>query len=854
MRILSLLVCLAFTSYLSAQKIFGTVMNEKGSLLPYSSLTVKGSSIGASANNRAKFSITLPPGNYTLVCQHIGYAAIEKNIVIAGHDEEVDFVLPEQKLVLKEVIVKNTDEDPAYAIIRAAIKKKEYYSKEVKAFTCDLYTKDMMKLRRLPKKIFGRKVPNDSREEMGLDTSGQGIIYLSESVSTIATELPDKFKLEVKSSRVSGSGGFGFTFPTFISFYQNNVTVFTERLNPRGFVSPIADAAISFYKFKFLGSFWENGKEINSIRVTPRRNYEPLFSGIINITEGDWRIHSVDLLLTKKSQLELIDTLQITQFHVPVDNDAWRIKNQLLHFNFNQFGIDAVANFVNVYSNYNLSPVFAKKYFDKVIIKYDTGVNKKPKSYWDAIRPMPLEKEEIKDYQVKDSLYEIRKDSILSKQSIDSLKKKQGKIKPLDVFWTGVNRTHYNATNSYRWGIESLIQRLEYNTAEGVAMNAALYFNKQLKKTGHDLSIRPNIRYGFNNKHLNAWMDIGVRTNDLDTDARLRRHSWNFSGGKRVIQFNKESPITPLVNSINTLFFGDNLMKTYENIFSEVGYSKRFESGLRLSVNALYEDRIPLNNTTKFTFFKSDSVNITPNYPYQKIAATDFKRHQAVLLSIDLSIKPGQKFIQFPNRKISIGSKLPTFSFNYTRGFKGILGSDENFDKWRFTVFGDKNLKLAGALQYKVGVGGFLNRKSVLIQDYQHFNGNRSVAASEYLNSFQLAPYYENSTIASFYSIVHLEHHFNGLLTNKLPLFNRLNWNLIAGSNAFFINQDNNYTEIFIGLENILKIFRVDFVAAYQDGKRGITGFRIGTGGLIGASIKRTSTSGASGGSNSMSF
>lgn len=854
MRIYLFLLFTLLSLHISAQKIFGTVLNDKGDLLPYSSITIKGTTIGASANNRARFSIALSPGTYTVICQHIGYAAKEKNIILSSQDEELIFVLSGQKLVLKEVIIKNTDEDPAYSIIREAIKKREGYSKQVSSFTCGLYTKDMMKLRRLPRKILGRKIPEESRQDMGLDTMGQGIIYLSESVSKIAMEIPDKFKLEVKSSRISGSDGFGFTFPTFISFYQNNVTVFTEKLNPRGFVSPIADGAIGYYRFKFLGSFWENGKEINSIRVTPRRNYEPLFSGIINITDGDWRIHSVDLLLTKKSQLEIIDTLQITQFHVPVNDEVWKIKNQLIHFSFNQFGIDAVANFVNVYSGYNLNPVFAKKYFDKVIIKYDTGVNKKSKAYWDTIRPVPLEREEVQDYQVKDSLFEVRKDSVLSKQSIDSLKKKQGKLKPYQVFWSGINRTHYSNANSYRWGIASLIQNMEYNTAEGVALNAGGYFEKYLKKSRHELSIRPNIRYGFNNKHLNAWATIALRTRDLDSDERLRRHAWSFSGGKRVTQFNKESPITPLVNSISTLFYGDNFMKTYENIFTNIGYSKRFESGLHLSINALYEDRIPLNNTTRFTFFKKDSVNITPNYPIGIISPTDFNRRQAVILSIDLSIKPGQKFIQFPNRKISIGSKIPTFSLNYTKGFNGILGSDVNFDKWRFTISGEKNFNLAGTLNYKAGVGGFINRRSVFIPDYQHFNGNRSIAASEYLNSFQLASYYANSTTATFYSIVHLEHHLNGLLTNKIPLFNRLNWNLVLGGNSFFINEKSNYSEVFVGLENILKIFRIDFVWAYQDGYRGITGIRIGTGGLLGSAIKSTSVSGGSGNANAMSF
>ncbi len=848
------LLLLIFSFQSSAQKIFGTVYNDKGELLPYSSITIKGTTSGASANNRARFSIPTGAGTFTIVCQHIGYTTSEKQVSVKATDEELIFVLTEQKLVMKEIVIKSTDEDPAYAIIREAIKKREIYGKEVSAFTCDLYTKDMIKLRRLPKRILGRKVPEDSRQEMRLDTSGQGIIYLSESVSTIASQQPDKFKLEVKSSRVSGSDGFGFTFPTFISFYQNNVTVFTERLNPRGFISPIADGAINFYKFKFLGSFWENGKEVNSIRVTPRRNYEPLFAGIINITEGDWRIHSTDLFLTKKAQLEIIDTLHINQFFVPVSKDAWQIKNQLLHFSFNQFGIDAVANFVNVYSDYNIHPRFDKKYFNNVIVKYDTGVNKKSKAYWDTIRPMPLEKEEVQDYLVKDSLYEIEKDSILSRKSIDSLRKQQGGVKLYEVFYSGINRTHYGSTNQFRWGVTPIWRKLEYNSVEGLVTNIEGYYNRFLRSSKTNLSIQPTLRYGFSNGHLNGWVDVSLRTRDLDTDSRLRRHAWNFSGGSRVTQFNRESPITPLVNSISTLLSGDNLMKIYENVFASAGYTKRFESGLRIGINALYEDRKPLDNTTNFTLFKKDTVNLTPNYPFDKFSAESFSRHQAVLLSIDLSIKPGQKFIQYPNRKISIGSKIPTFALNYTRGLDGIFGSDVRFDKWRFTVFDDKNFKLAGLLKYKVGIGGFVNRSSVFIQDYQHFNGNRSIAASEYLNSFQLAPYYGNSTIATFYSIIHLEHHFNGFLTNKIPIFNRLNWNLVAGTNTFFVNQNNNYSEAFVGLENILKVFRVDFVAAAQNGKPGIVGIRIGTGGLIGASIKRSSTSGASTGANAMSF
>ena len=827
-----------FYQGISAQRIYGTVFNDKGDLLPFASITVKGTSAGTSANNNAKFSFSLPSGNYTIVCQHIGYAAAEK-VVNVRQETEVTFILSEQKLLLKEVIIKGGQEDPAYEIIRHAIKKRSYYNSQVNAFTCKMYGKDLVKLRSLPTKIFGKKIPQEDRKDMGVDSSGKGIIYLSESVSKVSSQRPDKFKLEVMSSRVSGSNGFGFTFPSFISLYTNNVTVFSDKFNPRGFISPIADGAIKYYKYKFLGTFVENGKAVNTIKVIPRRNYEPLFSGIINITEDDWRIHSFDLVLTKTSQLEIMDTLQITQLHVPVSNDTWRVKNQLLHFNFDLFKIDAIGNFLTVYSDYNISPVFEKKFFDNVVIRYDTAVNKKSKQYWDSTRPVPLETEELKDYQVKDSVYEAQKDSLLSRNSIDSLKKRQGKIKPLQIFWNGIHRTHYSKANTYQWGIESLIQGLEYNPAEGLVVNGNGYFDKFLKRAKTNISIMPNLRYGFSNTHFNGWLDLQFRTRDWSTEKKIKRQAWTFSGGKRVSQFNKENPISALRNSLTTLFYGDNYMKTYENYFGSAGFSKRFESGLRFSINALYEDRIPLNNTTKFTFSKKDSIRITPNFPNDRKQDTfPFPRHQAVIVSFDISFKPGQKYIQLPYNKISLGSKYPTLSFNYTKGISSILGSDVNFDKWKFSIHDDKNLKLAGTLKYKISIGGFLNTKKVFIQDYRHFNGGQRLPASEYVNSFQLAKYYEHSNIASLYELANIEHHFNGLLTNKIPLFKRLNWNLVGGANAFFVDRSNNYTELFIGLENIFKIFRVDFVAGYENGKKGLTGVKIGVGGLIGASLQ----------------
>jgi hypothetical protein len=254
---------------------------------------------------------------------------------------------------------------------------------------------------------------------------------------------------------------------------------------------------------------------------------------------------------------------------------------------------------------------------------------------------------------------------------------------------------------------------------------------------------------------------------------------------------------------------------------------------MRLDMQAVYEDRLPIANTTDYSLFGSKSRLFTPNYPTEQLSGP-FPRHQAVLTTVDLQYQPGQRFIEFPDRKVSIGSKDPTFGVSYTKGWDGVLGSDVNFDKWQVGIWDDNNLKLLGLLRWRFTAGGFLNTRSVYIQDYQHFNGNQTIFASQYLNSFQLAPYYANSTTASFYVAGHVEHHFNGLLTNKIPLFRRLNWNLVGGVNAFYVRSNNHYEEMSWGLDNIFKVLRVDWVTGWLDGRYYQTGVRIGFGGLIG--------------------
>jgi hypothetical protein len=826
--LLSLVTLLCFSS--SASIITGTISDENGAPLAFASITVKGTGKGAIANSQGKYSINLADGSYILVCQHIGYKTEEKTIRLGAETAVVDFRLSLQDLKMAEVVIKR-GEDPALEIMRQAIKKRDFYNKQTDSLTVDVYIKGLIRSRAIPNRVLGQKVDRSEFEKQGIDSAGKGILFLSESITKVAYKRPDKIKFEVVSSRTSG-GGFGINFPFFINFYTGNVVLFSGNVNPRGFVSPVADAAFRYYKFKFEGSFFEGGRLIDRIRVTPRRKNEPLFDGYIQIVDEEWRIHSLNLTTTKSQGLDLLDTIRVTQLHTEVEKDVYKTGNQVVYFTAKFFGFEVTGDFLNVYTNYNINPGFKKKFFNRIVMKYDTAFNKKDSSYWSSLRPVPLEPDEKKDFQFKDSVRKLETDSMFSRHNVDSLRRSQKPVRPQQFINGGVSRNLYSSSTYSTYRFEPLLKGLEYNSVEGVSLtvNQSLSINPRKGKANYSLGW--NTRYGFSNSHLNSFGTFTIKPKgDNYRDRYLQ-----FSGGKRLLQFNRDEPIDAFTNSFYTLLYKKNYVKLYEAWFGKIEYNNRFESGFQLKLSANYEDRIPLENTADFSLFKK-GTDLLSNHPYE-LAGIPFNRRAAFVGSVTLSFQPGQKYIQFPRSKVPIGSKYPTLEAQYAKGVPTIFNSTADFDKWKFSVYDDANLKLLGTFKFKVSIGGFLNDRQVDIPDFTHFNGNQTLYNLKYVNSFQLAPYYRYSNTEKLYGLLHAEHHFNGLFTNKIPLLNKLKWNVVAGTNTFYVNSKNYYVEAFAGLENILKIFRVDFVTATQAQPGNSFGVRIGLGGVIGGAVR----------------
>ncbi|MFL9484415.1 DUF5686 and carboxypeptidase regulatory-like domain-containing protein [Chitinophagaceae bacterium LWZ2-11] len=802
-KILTLLIAL-IPSVLFAAIISGTVKDAKGKPLPFSSILVKGSGKGTTANAQGQYSLQVNQGNYVLVCQRVGYKTVEQKVPVTKETVTTDFILEDQQYNLNDVVVKSGGEDPAYAIIRKAIKKRRDYVDEIKHFQCEVYLKGQLQLRDYPKKFLGEKVDFEDG-----DTSKKKMLFLSESVAKYSVNGSDK-KIEVISTKVSGSSsGFGFSNPQILSFYDNNIKI-GEGLNPRGFVSPIADNALNFYKYKFKGTFFENGREVSRIQVIPKRKYEPLFTGYINIIENEWRIQSVQLELLKEQQMQFLDTLKIEQIYVPLNN-TWVIKQQVMYPAGKIFTFDFFGNFVQVYDQFNLEPEFKKKFFDNTIIKFYDSSNKKTMAYWDSVRPIPLLPEEARDYKKKDSLEQVRKDP----HYLDSLDRIRNKVTAGKLLLSGLYFGREKSKSSIT--VPPLISALEsYNTVEGYVLNFSASYNKGFGENSRkSLSITPTVRYGFGNTHFNSYLSTRY------TFGKKYYNSFSLSGGKRVYQFNNANPIDPLNNTLSTWLWQHNHIKIYEAWFVNGGYSKELGNGFSLNLSGQYQNRRPLENTVDSAKGKAYS----PNYPTE-VVSSNIPKHSALSFTAGFTWRPGAKYAEFPGRKINLGSKYPTFRLAVTQGVDGLLRSSVDYTKWKFSVTDNLDMKLGGRFDYRLEAGGFMNAKHVYLPDYNHFLGDQTVIASQYLNSFQLLPYYQFSNTAQIYGAGHIEYHLNGLGSNKIPGFKKLNWFFVVGANALYINSNSHYYEGFVSIENILKVARVDFVAGFQQNKTTVTGIR----------------------------
>ncbi len=803
-----LLLLLFLSSISNFGQVRGTVVDEKGAPLPFVNIFLENSYTATTSNELGKYELNLKSlGKHTILFQYLGYKTKKVSIDANQFPYNLDVSLEEENITLNEVVI-NPKNNPAIEIIKNAIAARKENSEQTDRYQADFYSRGILRIKDAPKTILGQKL--DIFDEV-LDSTRSGILYLSETVSRITFQKPDKMKETIIASKVSGDdNGFSFNNAASVNFdfYENYIELQVD------VISPIASNAFNYYKYKLEGTFFdENRHQINKVKVTPKRDSEPSMEGYIYIVDDTWAIYAVDLSIKgNQMQTPAINLLSIKQnFIYNNTSKIWVKNNQTLDFEVGIFGIKASGRFTYVYTNFEFPSKFEKKTFTNEVLTFEKEANKKGDDFWNTIRPVPLTEEESNDYVKKDELQTKKK----SQSYLDSIDKKRNKFKPLSVI------TGYKYSNSFKnWSAnyDGLLLGLGFNTVQGYNASTGVSFTKSNPEERTYTTIGSNFNYGLAEDRFRA---TGYITRRFDNITNLQM---SLTGGNTIEQFNPSNPISRVVNSIATSFFKNNYMKLYDKTFARINYQQEVFNGLTLFGNVEYSRRKQLFNNTEKSIVRNEK-GFTSNNPLAPLDFTTpfFETHQLATATVSARISFGQQYWTRPDGKFNIRNEnFPMLYIGFEKGFAG----SEKFYEFEHAITRltyDLDLGNKGELGMNLRAGKFFNAEDIAFVDYKHFNGNLThIGQSDrYLNTFNLLPYYSASTNDSYFE-AHFEHNDNGYITNKIPLLKELKSTLVIGFHNLAVPDRKPYSEVSIGLDNLgfgkFKLFRLDYVRSYQSG------------------------------------
>lgn len=847
MRFLAFLLLFLVMQQLSrAGGIRGRITTTKGEALPYAGVAVKGTSNGTMANEEGEYEFSLAPGNYEIIFQYLGFKSISKTVTVGTGFTEVNVVMEEQALSLQEATIGKGKEDPAYTIMRRAIAKARFHQLQVRGYTAKVYSRSTG---------VATKIPFLLQKRLKKEGVQQGKAILNESVAEIKYRRPNNYSQRIISTRNSLDN----------SIPSPNEYILASLYSPEiaGTISPLSPKSFAYYKFEYEGYFEERGEIVNRIKVIPKAYGEGVFKGSLFILEDRWAIHSYDLQTTTSGL-----NISAKQIFSPVQG-VWIPVNQQFRLNGSYLGFAGEFRYLVslTYEKLDVDPglrediviadhkkdnapkvkggkdletliqaqkEFSTKNFRKLTKQYerqqkkeqkeqlgndrlvrqdsiviDSMANKRDTTYWQALRPIPLTRSEVSSYVTQDSI-KVVKDSLRVKTKPDSTH-----FKPIHLLLGNT----YALGNRNTFYFKSPFLSVSYNSVEGNAINFITEWQKRWGKSSY-LSVRPLVRYSFGRKRLYG---------NLETNIGGKNWNLALAGGEMATQINNREPIPPLPNSVAARFFDRSLMKLYQKQYGHIQYTLR-NIGDILSLNASldFEHRMELLNqeSARPIIFWSQ-FGFTPNRPVNReLANTGFENHNAWIFDMTATLRPWRRYLVRNGEKRYLRSRGPAFSVNYKSGL-GALG-DSDYSLLQGTIRQDLSLGPRSNLEYLVNGGGFLSTKKMYFPDYQHFMGNEFFFQYVYPpDQFRMLPYYRYSTAKWFFQ-THLTWSMQHFLLTRVQSLRVTGISETLQLHYLRVPSIRNYTEAVYGIDNIMRIVRLEAVAQFHDAHFQGMGWRIG--------------------------
>ena len=720
---IALILSLFCFIHLQAQNFKGKITDTNGEPLYASTVYIKGINQGLVCNETGHYQTTLPGGEYEVEYKCLGFKPeVQKIKINTDKTTTRDVTLYENPFSLKEITVSN-QEDPAYPIMRKAIRSAPLYASSVKGYTAEAYIKVNAELLKVSSLI-----DRMAKREEGVKLSDfKELLFTQESFNEIHFTAPDKYEQTVKA--------FSSSNPDNIDSKDAIGILSTSLYNPKIglYISPLHPQAFSYYKFRYEGFIEENGLTINKIKIEPKLKDPSLYEGYIYIADYTWHIYSAELRSNPygAKQVYTISFQELApNVYLPI--------TYLIASDIDIFGIKATMNYYTslTYSNIktNESVISStkskkeKKNFEIArqdslyMIKSDSLASKRDAAYWANRRTIPLEEREIKTL--------IKRDSI--QQHLDSAREKHRN--PKLSFSNIINGGQIGSDSSkvkirFNGLLEGSIY--EYNFVDGLWIGQSFRLMSNIGKH-NKLEITPYIYYTLSRKRL-----VGGGSINLNYSP-LKLGNLTISVGSISEDFNPQG-IHRFNNFSSSLIRGKNYNYFYQKDFISATNSIDVSNGLSVSVGLEIAQRHGLSNNTDYTWGKKNKI--TPNiYPDDRFDKTALNLGIEYTPHAYYSIKHGAKRYE--------KYTSPTFYINYEQAFSAWQTNNARYQKFTAGIKQQVKLDEFSNFNYQIEGGRFIGqRDKIHFADYQHFNtSNVTVNLKSPFTSFMLLDNYVAST------------------------------------------------------------------------------------------------------------
>lgn len=761
-------------------------------------------------------------GNISIIqISYVGYLNVQKNIIV-GKEQTVDFELETDPKAMNNVTVTTTKRakyrnknNPAVDLIRRVIDNKPLNRPEKYDYVeYDQYEKLEVSLSSVPEKLANNRMLRkyqflfENRDTTKLKGKTLLPVYLEEKLSQkYYRKKPEKTKTIVRGEKRVNYGEYidndGVSqylnrLIMDVDIYEDNIPLFTYQ-----FLSPIADLSPTFYMFYIRDTITdETGNKLIKMYFTPRNTNDLLFRGNMYITlDGNYAVQKLDMFLSRNVNLNFVRELNIDldfeknpdgRYHLSKSNvmaEAAVTKGSSGGF----FGERTVS-----YKNYKINEAKPDTLFDGPATVKLEKVDKLPDTFWQQNRHDTLTATESKVYS-----------------NIDSLEKMPSFRRTMAI--ATLLLAGYTSFGPFELGPAAAFY--SFNPVEGFKLRLGGRTTPKLSKR---IYFETYGAYGFKDEKWKYFLSTTYSLNNksiytfpLKYIRASYQHDTKIPG--QELQFVQED------NFLLSFKRGANDKWIYNDIF-KLEYVHELQNRLSFTLGFRNWRHTPAGS---IIYNKIDN-GVVVNVP--SINTSEF--------SAQVRWAPKEQFYQGKVFRIPIINKYPIFTLRYTAGVKGIFKSEYNYQNVNLRV--EKRVFLSQLGYSDVVVEGGYTFGEAPYPLLSIHRANQTYAYQ--LNSYNLMNFQE--FVSDHFAAVSIDHHFNGLIFNRIPLLRKLklrelltmkviyggvrdannpdkNPNLIKfptanGVTTTFALNKKPYIEGSVGVGNIFKLIRVDLVRRFN--------------------------------------